>query len=76
MALDLAGIAVSAGSACSSGKVRPSHVVTAMGFEARKAGAAIRVSLGEANTEADIDAFMAAWKRIQAPVATQIQPAA
>jgi cysteine desulfurase len=76
MALDLAGIAVSAGSACSSGKVRPSHVVTAMGFDADKAGTALRISLGETNTESDIDAFMAAWKRIQAPTATQIQPAA
>ena len=76
MALDLAGIAVSAGSACSSGKVRPSHVVTAMGFAAAEAGTALRVSLGETNTESDIDAFMAAWKRIQAPTATQIQPAA
>jgi cysteine desulfurase len=76
MALDLAGIAVSAGSACSSGKVRPSHVVTAMGFDADKAGTALRISLGETNTESDIGAFMAAWKRIQAPTATQIQPAA
>ncbi len=76
MALDLAGIAVSAGSACSSGKVRPSPVVTAMGFDATQAATALRVSLGETNTESDIDAFMAAWKRIQAPVATQIQPAA
>jgi cysteine sulfinate desulfinase/cysteine desulfurase-like protein len=47
-----------------------------MGFGADQAGTALRVSLGESNTEADIDAFMAAWKRIQAPVATQIQPAA
>jgi cysteine desulfurase len=76
MALDLAGIAVSAGSACSSGKVRPSHVVTAMGFDGTQAGTALRVSLGETNTESDIDAFVAAWKRIQAPIATQIQPAA
>jgi cysteine desulfurase len=75
MALDLAGIAVSAGSACSSGKVRPSHVVTAMGFDAAKAATALRVSLGHTNTASDIDAFMAAWMRIQSP-ATQIQPAA
>jgi cysteine desulfurase len=75
MALDLAGIAVSAGSACSSGKVRPSPVVTAMGFDAAQAGSALRVSLGSTNTAADIDAFMQAWMRIQAP-ATQIQPAA
>ena len=75
MALDLAGIAVSAGSACSSGKVRPSHVVTAMGFDAEKASTALRVSLGPTNTAADIDAFMTAWMRIQAP-ATQNQTAA
>lgn len=75
MALDLAGIAVSAGSACSSGKVKPSHVVTAMGFDAAKAGSAVRVSLGYANTPADVDAFMSAWMRIQAP-ANRIQPAA
>jgi cysteine desulfurase len=67
MALDLAGIAVSAGSACSSGKVTPSHVVTAMGFDAGAASRAIRVSLGIENTEADIDAFMTAWARIQSP---------
>jgi cysteine desulfurase len=76
MALDLAGIAVSAGSACSSGKVRPSPVVTAMGFDGTRAATALRVSLGAGNTESDIDAFMAAWQRIQAPAATQIQPAA
>ncbi|HVO01333.1 MAG TPA: cysteine desulfurase family protein [Candidatus Cybelea sp.] len=79
MALDLAGVAVSAGSACSSGKVRPSHVVTAMGFDAAKAVTAIRVSLGHETTAADIDAFMAAWSRIQAPRgegAAMIQPAA
>jgi cysteine desulfurase len=64
MALDLAGIAVSAGSACSSGKVQPSHVVTAMGFDAGLAGRAIRVSLGPTNTAAEIDAFVAAYSRI------------
>jgi len=67
MALDLAGIAISAGSACSSGKVKPSHVVTAMGFGQDVASRAIRVSLGRDNTEADIDAFFSAWQRIHAP---------
>ena len=77
MAFDLAGIAISAGSACSSGKVRPSHVVTAMGFDATQAGTALRVSLGHQNTTADVDAFLAAWMRIQAPdQMSQIQPAA
>jgi cysteine desulfurase len=65
MALDLAGIAISAGSACSSGKVRPSHVISAMGFDAATAGSAIRVSLGWQNSTADIDQFIAAWARVQ-----------
>jgi cysteine desulfurase len=67
MAFDLAGIAISAGSACSSGKVKPSHVVTAMGFDRDVASRAIRVSLGRDNTVADADAFFSAWQRIHAP---------
>ncbi len=62
--LDLAGIAVSAGAACSSGKVGTSHVLQSMGFDAGVAGAAIRVSLGPETTEHDIAAFLAAWKTI------------
>ncbi len=65
MALDLAGVAVSAGSACSSGKVRPSHVISAMGFDAATSGTAIRVSFGWASTPADVDAFVAAWSQIR-----------
>jgi cysteine desulfurase len=65
MALDLSGIAISAGSACSSGKVRPSHVISAMGFDAATAGSAIRVSWGWQNDASDIDSFMAAWGRVQ-----------
>ena len=61
MALDLAGIAVSAGSACSSGKVRPSHVLTAMGAGPDLAGGAIRVSLGRDTRPEEIEAFIAAW---------------
>lgn len=61
MALDLAGVSVSAGAACSSGKVRPSHVLEAMGESADVAGAAIRVSLGWNTTAPDIDRFLAAW---------------
>ncbi|HVI51546.1 MAG TPA: cysteine desulfurase family protein [Candidatus Sulfotelmatobacter sp.] len=60
MALDLAGVMVSAGSACSSGKVAPSHVLTAMGAGAL-AGAAVRVSLGWNSTAADVDAFVEAF---------------
>lgn len=61
MAFDLAGIAVSAGSACSSGKVEPSHVLLAMGLSKDEAAQAIRVSLGPDSTEADVDKFIAAW---------------
>lgn len=61
MRLDLAGIAVSAGSACSSGKVRRSHVLDAMGFGQDVAGGAIRVSLGWATVANDIERFVAAW---------------
>lgn len=61
MALDLAGVAISAGAACSSGKVQPSHVLTAMGASAAEAASAIRVSLGWQSGEADIDRFLVAW---------------
>jgi cysteine desulfurase len=62
--LDLAGIAVSAGSACSSGKVGASHVLEAMGLGHDIASSTIRVSLGPTTTESDIAAFLAAWKTI------------
>jgi cysteine desulfurase len=61
MQLDLAGFAVSAGAACSSGKLRPSHVLTAMGFGEDVARSAIRVSLGPATTDDEIDRFCAIW---------------
>jgi len=60
IALDLAGIAVSAGAACSSGKISASHVLAAMGLS-EFAGCAIRVSLPWNATEAEIDAFIAAY---------------
>lgn len=66
MALDLAGVAVSSGSACSSGKVRASHVLGAMGLAQDAAGCAIRVSLGWDSTDADIDRFLAAWSGLAA----------
>ncbi len=66
MALDLAGVAVSAGSACSSGKVEPSQVLLAMGAGEEAAANAIRVSLGWASESADVDAFLAAWADLHA----------
>ena len=65
MALDLAGVAVSAGSACSSGKVKRSHVLDAMAPSDPIAGEAIRVSLGWATAEAEIDRFLAAWSAMR-----------
>lgn len=61
MAFDLAGVAVSAGAACSSGKVRASHVLAAMGIDLATAGRAIRVSLSWQSARADIDRFAEAW---------------
>ncbi|MCC2096595.1 MAG: cysteine desulfurase [Hyphomicrobiales bacterium] len=59
IALDLAGLAVSSGSACSSGKVKSSHVLDAMGVDPKLAGGAIRVSLGYESRDSDIDALLA-----------------
>jgi len=61
---DLAGVAISAGAACSSGKVGVSPVLTAMGLPEDVARSAIRVSLGWTTTEADVDEFLAAWSSI------------
>lgn len=61
MALDLGGVAVSAGSACSSGKVAESAVLRAMGLAPEISGAAVRVSLGAASTEAEIELFLSVW---------------
>jgi cysteine desulfurase len=66
MAFDLEGIAVSSGSACSSGKVAKSHVLAAMGVAPEISGAAIRVSLGWDTTAQHIDHFTAAWRKILA----------
>ena len=61
---DLAGIAVSSGSACSSGKVQPSHVLEAMGFGPEIAQGAVRLSLGWSTSEADIDCCLEAWRKL------------
>ena len=66
IALDLAGVAVSAGSACSSGKVARSHVLDAMGVEPGLAAGAIRLSLGWASREADVARFDAAFAETMA----------
>lgn len=62
IAFDLEGIALSAGSACSSGKVGQSHVLTAMGFDAALGG--LRVSLGPGSTMTDVERFLAAFSRV------------
>lgn len=66
MAMDLAGFAVSAGSACSSGKVRASRTLVAMGFDAGLAAQAIRISLGPQTTEDDVLRFADTWTKAYA----------
>lgn len=63
MAMDLAGFAISAGSACSSGKVKASRVLRVMGFDEVSSGQAIRVSLGPQTTEEEVLRFAEAWGR-------------
>jgi cysteine desulfurase len=62
--LDLAGIAVSAGSACSSGAMKGSVVLAAMGIPQDIASGFLRISFGPATTEADVDRFLSEWRRI------------
>jgi cysteine desulfurase len=64
IAFDLEGIAVSSGAACSSGKVQPSHVLAAMGISPALLRGAVRVSLGWTTEEADIERFLAAWRKL------------
>jgi cysteine desulfurase len=61
---DMAGIAVSAGSACSSGSMKPSHVLGAMGWSVDASREVVRVSFGRSTTEADVDAFIAEWRSV------------
>ncbi|MDV7339428.1 cysteine desulfurase family protein [Terasakiella sp. A23] len=64
MALDLSGVMVSAGSACSSGTVKASHVLKAMQVDEGLANCAIRVSLGWDSTKDDIELFVQAWSKL------------
>jgi cysteine desulfurase len=67
---DLAGIAVSSGSACSSGKVQPSHVLEAMGFGPDLAQGAVRLSLGWSTSGAEIDRCLEAWRKLSGTLLT------
>ncbi len=71
IAFDLAGFAVSSGSACSSGTVRPSHVLLAMGYDEAVTQHAIRVSLHEGTTKEEIEAFVQAWCELHQRSATK-----
>ena len=66
IALDLDGIAVSSGAACSSGKVKRSHVLEAMGVEPALADGAMRVSFGWNSTQSDVNRFIAACESLVA----------
>jgi cysteine desulfurase len=61
---DLAGIAASSGSACSSGKVQPSHVLKAMGFDIEIAQGAVRLSMGWSTRDADVESCLEAWRSL------------
>jgi cysteine desulfurase len=71
IALDLEGVAVSAGAACSSGKVQPSHVLAAMGVPPHLARAGVRVSLGPSTTESEVDRFIEAWIKVSGSLLKQ-----
>jgi len=73
IAFDLEGVAVSAGAACSSGKVQASHVLAAMGVPPQLARAAVRVSLGPTTTESDVDGFIEAWIKLSGSLLRQSQ---
>src|SRR5262249_35714379 len=64
IAFDLEGVAVSSGAACSSGKVQPSHVLAAMGVSGPLQRGAVRVSLGWNSSEADVEKFLSAWRKL------------
>lgn len=68
---DLAGIAVSAGSACSSGSMKPSRVLEAMGLHPEVARCFIRISFGPHTSESDVDRFLGEWRRIHERAASR-----
>lgn len=76
MGLDLEGFAVSSGSACNSGSILPSHVLLAMGIDKLGAQSALRVSLGPANTLAEVDAFLESLEKVVARIRASGQRAA
>jgi cysteine desulfurase len=71
IAFDLEGVALSAGAACSSGKVQPSHVLSAMGVPPQLAPAAVRVSLGPTTTESEVERFIEAWIKVSGSLLKQ-----
>ena len=71
---DLDGVAVSSGSACSSGKVAPSHVLAAMGVNAELARGAIRISTGPASNVTDIERFLTVWQRLTKSLSKGTKP--
>ena len=75
MALDLAGVMVGAGAACSSGKMTGSAVLAAMGLPPRLAGSAIRVSLGRGSDRAGIERFVDAWAELAGRKGFELRPA-
>ncbi len=64
IAFDLAGVALSSGAACSSGKVQPSHVLAAMGVPDNLAKSALRISFGPQTTENDVEMLLSAWRKL------------
>jgi len=64
IAFDLNGVALSSGAACSSGKVQPSHVLAAMGFDDKLAKSALRISLGRETAQNDVESLLSAWKKL------------
>ena len=76
MGLDLAGVAISAGSACSSGKVEPSHVLRALGAPDAETGCAIRISLGWASSAADVEKLVSSWRAFYAGMSARYTGAA